>query len=171
MTMSSSSPSGPNEQLSRFAATGELIELEQPPRSAQNDRNTLVLVVIGASLANGAGLTLVLIGGATGVVLGLGIGAVSTSLLLPALQLLRSYTAALGLSIRPGAVLPPDLIRVGHWIFRDGAWVRVDEVNRNTDGVVVVLLSSHDIVELASPTTVAAEAFRPPSTDISSATS
>ncbi|MFQ5556545.1 MAG: hypothetical protein ACE5GB_03420 [Acidimicrobiales bacterium] len=58
-----------------------------------------------------------------------------------------------------GAVLPPELIRAGHWIHRGGAWLRVLEVGRHGRGEISALLSSGEVVDLTTPTIVAGGHF------------
>ena len=70
-------------------------------------------------------------------------------------------TSADRLEIRPGAVLPPDLVRVGNWIHRAGAWVRVDEIGRDGGGRISALISTGEVIHLDTPVTIAGGPFRP----------
>ena len=55
----------------------------------------------------------------------------------------------------------PELVRVGNWIHRDGAWLRVEQIGRDGALQVQALLSSGDLVVLSTPVTIAGDDFRP----------
>ena len=63
-------------------------------------------------------------------------------------------------SVRPAAVLPPELIRTGNWIHRNGAWLRVEQIGRDGSGRVQALVSSGELLELSTPVTIAGDEFR-----------
>ena len=61
----------------------------------------------------------------------------------------------------PGAVLPPELLRSGNWVYRSGAWARIEQVGRDGNGTLTALLSSGEVIDLTTPLTVAGDEFRP----------
>ena len=83
------------------------------------------------------------------------------TILVPSVRLLRSTVPAKPVQIRPGAVVQPELVREGNWIHRNGAWVRIESVGRDGASRLQALLSSGEVVELATPQTIAGDDFRP----------
>jgi len=150
-------------QILEYAESGRLVE----GQNANNDdqKGTIGLVVVaalvlvgGSSLAansarddGGQTVTLVAIMCALG----------SLAILVPAIRLLRVTPAGKPVKIRPAAVVPPDLVREGNWIHRDGAWLRVQHVGRDGGGRIHALVSSGEVVELSTATTIAGDDFRP----------
>ncbi len=148
-------------QFLEYASSGRLIEV----RARKRPKSAMRLVVV-AAIVIGYGAALILLGltgsvGASGSLLGLTFFVGGISVLAPALKLLSADTGPGMLHVRPGAVLPPDLVRKGNWIHRGGAWVRIEHVGRDGGGRVHALLGSGDLVELRTPVTVAGDAFRP----------
>lgn len=148
-------------QLLEYADSGRLLEVERPKGNA-----ALVAVVVASAMAFGLGAGLVVLTlatdlGVVGLLLGLTALISGFGVLAPALRLLREAAAAPAVPVKPGAVLPPDLVRKGHWIFRSGAWLRVEQVGRDGGGRIHALLGTGDVVELHSSVTVAGDHFRP----------
>lgn len=158
-------PRDVSEQLLEYAESGRLVAIVDETRRR---RNPLVLFVVVAALVS-ATLGALFVGVATSEN---GSPALLVGCVVIAIGGLLALVAAAGtiharaanqdrLDIGPGAVLPPDLVRVGNWIHRAGAWVRVDEVGRDGGGRVNVLISTGEIVHLDAPVTVAGGQFRP----------
>jgi len=158
-------PEDATEQLLEYASTGRLIDLDQRAIVDARDKSATVLVMILAATTVGVGVTLMLSAtrsrSAVEATVGFGFIAVGLSLLLPAVRLVRLHTATAGVEIRPGAVLPPELVQPGNWIHRDGAWIRVDEVGRDGTGTLTALLSTGEVIDLLTPITIAGGTFRP----------
>lgn len=156
-------PHDVTSQILEYARTGRLVE--GPTITRDDQRSTIALVVV-AALALGGGLSLAAAGalgnGTSTVTLVAIMGSVGAlAILVPSIRLLRSTPATKPVKVRPAAVLPPDLVRVGNWIHRGGAWVRVEQIGRDGGGRVTALLSSGDVVELTTPCTIAGDDFRP----------
>jgi hypothetical protein len=156
-------PRDVTSQILEYAESGRLVD--GPHAKRDNPWSTIALVVI-AALVLGGGLSLAA-GGAladghrtvTLVALMSTLGALA--ILVPAIRLLRVTPVVKPVEVRPAAVLPPELVRVGNWIRRDGAWLRVEHVGPDGGGRIQALLSSGEVAELATPTTIAGDAFRP----------
>ena len=151
-------PPDSTAQILEYAESGRLV-------SARDDRAkgvTTLMVMAGAVIGVGAALlgtglvdlasTPALLTGGVLVVAGLGV-------LTPAVRRLRKLSSAV-ITVRPGAVLPPDRVRQGSWIHREGSWVRVAQVGRDGNGHVQALVSTGDVIELRNPVTIAGDAFR-----------
>jgi hypothetical protein len=156
-------PRDVTEQFLEYARTGRLVDGTAP---RNDDLRSAAALVVVAALSLGAGLALVGSGllGATGetttlvaimVVLG------ALAILVPGIRLLASLPRTRPVTVRPAAVLPPELVRVGNWIHRNGAWLRVEQIGRDGSGATHALLSSGDVVELTLPVTIAGDDFRP----------
>lgn len=163
-------PQDVTSQLLEYAQTGRLVE---GPRNAADDRKGTIALVVTAALVLGAGLSLAARGALGGgeqtvtlVATMCALGALA--ILVPSIRLLRTAGTATPVTVRPAAVLPPDLVRVGNWIHRDGAWQRVEEIGRDGSGEVQALLSSGSLVVLTTPVTIAGDDFRPVSDPVAS---
>lgn len=158
-------PRDANEQILEFASSGRLIDLD--PRTAVHaaDKGSTVFAMVLAAAAVGVGATLVMIAAVTESLLaafvGLSVITVSLALLLPAVRLVRMHTSSRAAMVKPGAVLPPELVRQGNWIYRGGAWNRVEQIGRGGEGDLTALLSSGEVIDLTAPVTIAGGDFRP----------
>ena len=126
-----------------------------------------------AALVLGGGLSLAVDGalgdgGDTVMLVSIMCAVGSLAILVPSIRLLRQAPETPPVRVRPAAVLPPELVRVGNWIHRDGAWLRVEEIGRDGGGRIQALLSSGDLVVLGTPVTIAGDDFRPVSDPIAS---
>ncbi len=159
-------PQDATEQLLEYADTGRLIDLDPSARLNTADKSSTVLVTVFTSASVGIGACLLTLairsGSGLETLLGFGLTVIGLSLLLPAVRLVRLHTASAGVEISPGAVLPPELVRPGNWIFREGAWVRISDMGRDGAGNLNALLSDGDVVELLTPVTIAGGTFRGP---------
>ena len=154
-------PQDATTQLLEYADSGRLIEVAAP-----KGNGSALALVIGAAITIGIGAGVVAVGilgdsGQAALLLGVVLLVAGLGVIAPAVRLLRETTTTGGVPIRPGAVLPPDLVRRGNWIFRNGAWLRVQHVGRDGGGRIHALLGSGDVVELRTPVTVAGDHFRP----------
>ena len=160
-------PQDANEQLIEFAATGRLVEIDPRARVNAADKSSTVLVLVLTSAALGVGITMLVIAAQSSSVLativGFSLVAMSLALLLPTLRLVQLHTPTVGVAPKPGAVLPPELLRAGNWVYRSGAWARIEQVGRDGNGAMTALLSSGEVIDLTTPLTVAGDAFRPTS--------
>ena len=158
-------PRDATQQLLEFAESGRLVDLDKEAAVDARDKVSTVLVMVFAAIAVGIGASLVIsaMRGRTAVeaTVGFGLIAVGLSLLLPAVRLVRLHAASAGVEVRPGAVLPPELVRSGNWIHREGAWIRVDEIGRDGAGTLTALLSTGEVIDLVNPVTIAGGTFRP----------
>ncbi|MEQ8841771.1 MAG: hypothetical protein RIB98_12400 [Acidimicrobiales bacterium] len=150
-------------QIVEYAESGRLIE---GTRLEVDDLRGTIALVVTAALLLGGGLSLAATGalgdGNTTVTLAAAMCALGAlAILVPSIRLLRSGPVAPPVRVRPAAVLPPELVRVGNWIHRDGAWVRIEQIGKNGTDRVHALLSSGDLVELTTPVTIAGDDFRP----------
>ncbi|MDW3220589.1 MAG: hypothetical protein R8F63_18430 [Acidimicrobiales bacterium] len=150
-------------QILEYAESGRLVE---GPRAAKDDQKGAIALVVVAALVLGAGLALTTSGAlgsgddtTTLVAIMCTLGALA--ILVPGIRLLRTTPAGKPVKVRPAAVLPPELVRQGNWIHRDGAWMRVEHVGRDGGGRIHALLSSGDVVELSTPVTIGGDEFRP----------
>lgn len=165
MTWMERRPRDANEQMLEFAESGRLVELD--PRHAVHaaDKSSTVFAMLLSAAAGGVGATLVVIAAASeslwAAVVGCSVITVSLSLLLPSIRLVRLHTPSTAVAVKPGAVLPPELVREGNWIYRGGAWNRVAQIGRDGSGVTTALLSSGEVIDLTSPVTIAGGSFRP----------
>jgi hypothetical protein len=135
-------------------------------RQSRDDQRSAIALVVIAALALGAGLGLAANGalgegGDTVMLVAIMCALGSLAILLPAIRLLRSTPLGKPVQVRPAAVLPPELVRVGNWIHRGGAWQRVEQVGRDGGDRIQALLSSGDVAELNTPVTIAGDDFRP----------
>lgn len=158
-------PHDANEQLIEFAATGRLVDLDPRLRTSAADRASTILVLVLTSASIGVAVTLLVAAIQTAsvptAIIGLSLFAISLTLLLPTIRLVRLHSPDRGVSVTPGAVLPPELLQAGNWIYRTGAWIRVEQVGRDGNGALSALLSSGEVIDLNAPLTVAGEGFRP----------
>ncbi|MEM9202339.1 MAG: hypothetical protein AAGC53_11785 [Actinomycetota bacterium] len=158
-------PRDVNEQVLEFAKTGRLVDLD--PREAVHaaDKASTVFAMVLSSAATGVGATLLVIAAVTeslmAALVGFSVIAVSLALLLPSIRLVRLHTPSTAVTMKPGAVLPPELVREGNWIYRAGAWNRVEQIGRDGTGITSALLSSGEVIDLTSPVTIAGGEFRP----------
>jgi hypothetical protein len=161
-----SDPGDASEQLIVFARDGRLVSADADVRPLH--RLHLVSLVLGAAFAGTAFGAAVALGwaadlhspalGAAVVMLALiGIGLLTAT----ALSARDRAQRATSVQVRPGAVLPPDLLRAGNWIHRAGGWVRIDEVGHEGMGRITALLSTGELITIDSPVTIAGGAFRP----------
>lgn len=156
-------PQDVTSQILEYAETGRLVE---GPRHQRDEQRSTIAVVVLAALALGAGSALA-VNGAFGdgtqavtlVATMCALGAIT--ILVPSVRLLRGTTPTKPVQIRPGAVVQPELVREGNWIHRNGAWVRVESIGRDGSGRLQALVSSREVVELATPQTIAGDDFRP----------
>lgn len=156
-------PRDVTSQILEYAESGRLVD--GPPQEGA-DQTTSIAVVVAAAIALGVGLSLSATGslahdGQRITIVGLMIAVGALAALVPAIRLLRVVPTDNPVKIRPAAVLPPELVQQGNWIHRDGAWVRVEHVGRNGGGRIHALLSSGEVAELSTPTTIAGDDFRP----------
>ena len=158
-------PQDATEQLLEYASSGRLIDLDRRALVDARDKATTVVVMVLAATTVGVGAALIISAtrsrSAVEATVGFGLIAIGLSLLLPAVRLVRLHTASAGVEVRPGAVLPPDLVQPGNWIHRDGAWARVDEIGRDGTGTLTALLSTGEVIDLLTPITIAGGTFRP----------
>ena len=131
-------PRNVTSQILEYAESGRLVEAARAERDDQ--RSTIALVII-AALVLGGGLSLAANGAlgegdetVTLVAIMCALGA--TAILVPAIRLLRNTPVSRPIKVRPAAVLPPELVRVGNWIHRDGAWMRVEQIGHDGGGRV-----------------------------------
>ena len=150
-------------QILEYAESGRLIDGPRVDRDEQ--RRAIALVVVAAAVLGG-GLSLAITGALgegsrtiTLVAIMSILGALA--ILVPGIRLLRTTPVGRPVKVRPAAVLPPELVRVGNWIHRDGAWQRVEQIGQDGGGRIHALLSSGEVAELRSPTTIAGDDFRP----------
>lgn len=165
-------PRDANEQILEFASSGRLVDLD--PRVAVHaaDKGSTVFAMVLTAAAVGIGATLLVIAVITesflATIVGLSIITISLAILLPAIRLVRLHTPTAGVAVKPGAVLPPELVRAGNWIYRSGAWNLVEQVGRDGTGSLTALLSSGEVIDLTAPVTIAGGAFRPTTDPVAS---
>jgi len=154
-------PANVNEQLVEYADLGYVSDIDHTATS-RSGRMSVAVVILGTCLvAAGASLVATHVDGgrwtAGALVLASGM-----ALLIAAIRhLYQMATITISVKIKPGAVIPPELVIPGNWIHRHGAWARVDEIGYDHTGRISALLSSGDIVYLESSVTIAGDAFRP----------
>jgi len=158
-------PTSVNEQLVEYAELGYVSDIDSK-RSSHSIRVSVSVVLFATILvAAGAAIAAVQLNGNHSTVrevFGIVLAAIGMSLLVAAVHhLYQMATATDSVKIRPGAVIPPELVRPGNWIHRNGAWARVDEIGPDHTGRISALLSSGEIVYLESSVTIAGDAFRP----------
>lgn len=156
-------PQDVTSQILEYAETGRLVE---GPRQQRDEQRSTIIVVVLAALALGAGLALAVNGafaqsGNTITLIAIMGSLGALAILVPSVRLLRSAVPAKPVQIRPGAVVQPELVREGNWIHRNGAWVRIESAGRDGGGRLQALLSSGEVIELATPQTIAGDDFRP----------
>lgn len=152
------------DQFLRFASTGLIAT--SPPASGRRVVPVYIAAAAGglATLLGAATIAVALIVDRGLAVIGIGTTLVATG---ATITLVAAYLGRFergdDLAIRPtpGAVLPPDLLRAGHWIHHQGAWTRVREVGAANEGIATVLVSSGEILDVDRPITVAGGAFAP----------
>lgn len=105
----------------------------------------LGLLVVGQPLATLGGALLLLIG---------------LTVLAPTVRLLRESMSTV-IPVRPGAVVPPEMVKKGCWIHRHGGWVRIEQVGRGGGGSITALISTGEVIDVRTPVTIAGDAFRP----------
>lgn len=153
-------PPDSTAQILEYAESGRLV-----PALPEGRSHPLVALTVAGGVALGAGAVLLLTGAlgvhqpisllAAGLLLITGL-----AILAPAVRLLRRSMSPV-IPVRPGAVLPPDRIREGFWIHRQGGWVRVEQIGRSGGGKISALISTGDVIELRRAVTVAGDEFRP----------
>lgn len=163
-------PHDVTSQILEFAESGRLVS--GSPADHDDQRGTVALVIV-AALVLGGGISLATNGalgdgGQTVTLVALMCVLGALAILVPAIRLLRTTPVRPPLTVRPAAVLPPELVRVGNWIHRDGAWLRVEEIGCDGGGRAHALLSSGELVELATPVTIAGDDFRPATDPVAS---
>jgi hypothetical protein len=147
-------------QMLEYAETGRLL----PGRNEESASSLITLTIIAGG-AIGAGTALVLLGmfafgAALAVLAGALLVVAGLATLPPAVRLLREAMSTV-IPVRPGAVLPPGLVKEGCWIHRSGGWVRVEQIGRDGTGTITALVSTGKVIELRTPVTIAGDAFRP----------
>lgn len=157
-------------QILEFAESGRLIE---GPRSTRPERRGALKVIVVAALVLGGCLSLAASGAIgrgnqTVILVAIMCALGALVILVRAVRLMKAEVPARPVKVRPAAVLPPELVRVGNWIHRDGAWLRVEQVGLDGGGRVQALLSSGELVVLGIPVTVAGDDFRPASDPVAS---
>jgi len=158
-------PTNVNEQLVEYAELGYVSDVDHTTNS-RYIRISVSVVLLGTLLiAVGATVAAVQFNGGHSTVrevIGAVVAALGIALLIAAVHhLYQMAITTTSVKIKPGAVLPPELVRPGNWIHRNGAWARVDEIGHDHTGRISALLSSGDIVYLESSVTIAGDAFRP----------
>lgn len=165
-------PRDVNEQLLEFAASGRLVELDSRAAVHATDKASTVFAMVLAAAALGVGVSLLVIAAVSeslaAAMGGLSVVVVSLSLLLPSIRLVRLHTPNTAVTVKPGAVLPPELVREGNWIYRAGAWTRIEQIGNNGTGTLTALLSSDEVIELNAPVTIAGGEFRPATDPVAS---
>jgi len=158
-------PRNVNEQLVEYAELGYVSDVDHTTDS--HCIRVSVSVVLLGTLLIAIGATIAAIqfhGGHSTVreVVGAVVAAMGMALLIAAVHhLYQMAMTTTSVKIKPGAVIPPELVRPGNWIHRKGAWARVDEIGHDHTGRISALLSSGDIVYLESSVMIAGDAFRP----------
>ena len=163
-------PRDVTSQLLEYAESGRLVE---GPRDGHDDQRGTIALVVADALVLGGGLSLAANGalgdgGQTVTLVAIMCVLGALAILVPAIRLLRTAPAGRPVTVRPAAVLPPELVRVGNWIHRDGAWLRVEQVGADGGGQVQALLSSGELVVLSTPVTIAGDDFRPATDPVAS---
>lgn len=165
-------PRDANEQLIEYARTGRLVDLDARVGTSSSDLASTILVLVLTSASLGVGVTLLVAAARNDSVAaaaaGFSLVVVSLAMLLPTIRLIRVQSPSIGITVKPGAVLPPELLRSGNWIHRSGAWARVEQVGRDGNGTLTALLSSGEVIDLTTPLTVAGADFRPASDPVAS---
>jgi hypothetical protein len=163
-------PRDVTSQILEYAESGRLLE---GPRTDRDDQRGTIAVIVIATLVLGGGISLAANNALRGtgetvtlIAIMCAIGALA--ILVPAIRLLRTAPVGKPVRLRPAAMLPPELVRAGNWIHRDGAWLRVEQVGPDGTGRIQARLSSGDIVEFAKPMTIAGDAFRGTSDPVAS---
>jgi len=161
-------PRDVNEQLLEYAAHGRLVALPSPARRRRSRPGPLTIFIVIAALASaGFGAVVAIVADGPNRSVALLVGSAVTGIALSAV--LVAAGAAIhdraceraAIRLKPGAVLPPDLLHPGNWIHRAGAWVRIEEVGRDGRGQISALLSTGEVVLLDSPVTIAGGRYRP----------
>lgn len=165
-------PHDANEQVIEFAATGRLVEIDPEVKVKAADRSSTILVLVLTSATLGVGTTMLVVAAQSSsmlaTIVGFSLIATSLALLLPTLRLVQLHSPTQGVSPKPGAVLPPELLRSGNWVYRSGAWARIEQVGRDGNGSLTALLSSGEVIDLTTPLTVAGDQFRPTADPVAS---
>ncbi len=165
MARSQSRPRNVNEQLVDYAEHGYVIDIDSPSHS-RGIRVSIsivilstILIAIGTAIV---GMPVGMLHSTIREILGSVIAALGLALLVASVHHLYDMAmATTSVKIKPGAVIPPELVKPGNWIHRHGAWARVDEIGHDHTGRISALLSSGDVVYLDSTVTIAGDAFRP----------
>jgi hypothetical protein len=160
-------PRDVTEQLLEFAENGRLVILpERAVVPTRRSRRT-ALIVLASVVSAGIGVAAMLaftddVRSTTLVVAGIASAVLGLVLLISATSATSERESRrASVRVKPGAVLPPDLVRVGNWIHRGDAWVRVEEIGRDGGGLVSALLSTDEIIFIDMPVTIAGGEFRP----------
>ncbi|MEO0494246.1 MAG: hypothetical protein AAF081_12605 [Actinomycetota bacterium] len=158
-------PRDANEQMLEFASSGRLVDLDPGAAVHATDKSSTVFAMVLTAAAVGVGATLLVIAAVTesliAAIIAFSVITVSLALLLPSIRLVRLHTSSRAAMVKPGAVLPPELVREGNWIYRGGAWNRVEQIGRGGEGDLTALLSSGEVIDLTAPVTIAGGDFRP----------
>ncbi len=160
-----------NEQLLQYAEHGHVVDVATP--SSVHSVRTCIAAITTSTLLLIAGVALVVSStsgteSTTNTVAGLILALFGVSLLTAAVHRLKELaTAAAAVELRPGAVIPPELVRAGNWLRRNGTWVRVNEIGLDRTGQVSALISSGDLIYLDSPVTIAGDVYRKSTSPVS----
>lgn len=160
-----------NEQLLEYAEHGHVMDVPTSS-SSHSVRNCIVAIAI-ATLLLIAGVSLVVSStsgteSTTNTVAGMVLALIGVSLLTAAVHRLKELaTTSAIVELRPGAVIPPELVKAGNWLRRNGTWVRVNEIGFDRTGQVSALVSSGDLIYLDSPVTIAGDVYRKSSNPVS----
>lgn len=171
MTGLRSRPKNVNEQLVDYAEHGYVVDIDSQSHAHNIRVSAAVVILATALIALGTATVIMPIHdthSATREVIGSVIAALGMALLIASVHHLYGRAIATpSVRIKPGAMIPPEMVRSGNWIHRDGAWARVDEVGPDHTGRITALLSSGDVVYLESSVVIAGDAFRPSSDPVS----
>ncbi len=163
--MARSRPRNVNEQLVEYAEHGYVIDIDSPSHSHGIRISVSVVVLSTILIAFGTavmGMPVGMLHSTLREVVGSVITALGLALLIASVHhLYEMAIATTSVEIKPGAVVPPELVKPGNWIHRHGAWARVDEIGHDHTGRISALLSSGDVVYLDSTVTIAGDVFRP----------
>jgi len=160
-----SAPRNVNEQLVEYAEHGYVIDIDTPSHSHEIRVSAAVVILATAMIALGTATVIMPIHDTHSAVretMGSVIAALGLALLVASVHHLYGRAIATpAVMIKPGAMIPPEMVRSGNWVHRNGAWARVDQVGPDHTGRISALLSSGDVVYLESSVVIAGDAFRP----------
>ena len=156
-----------NEQFVHFARSGELVPLDEQMagRARNSPVSTAALAIIALCGFTGLVVTATaLVGGVDESQLTIGALTliVAAALSVPAGYLAHSQRMTPpAVQVSAASILPPELLRAGHWIHCHGAWARIDEIGPLQDETVSALISTGDLIQISKPVAVAGGVFRP----------